>query len=68
MHKEEAIQGGRNRASHARLVKLNKSLEQPQRDLIESYFLGGMLKIEARQCQQISAGGCYKGTTQTVSL
>lgn len=46
--RKKQVQEGRNRASPARLVKLNKSLEQPQRDLIEKeFFLGGILKIEA---------------------
>ena len=45
--RKKQVQEGRNRASPARLVKLNKSLDQRQRDLIETYHLGGILKIEA---------------------
>lgn len=45
--RKKQVQEGRNRASPARLVKLNKTLEQPQRDLIKKYSLGGILKIEA---------------------
>ncbi|KAI4980192.1 hypothetical protein ZWY2020_020677 [Hordeum vulgare] len=44
---KKEVQEGRNRASPARLVKLNKSLDQYQRNLIETYFLRGILKIEA---------------------
>lgn len=45
--RKKQVQEGRNRASPARLVKLNKSLDQRQKDLIETYHLGGILKIEA---------------------
>ncbi|KAI4965854.1 hypothetical protein ZWY2020_047974 [Hordeum vulgare] len=46
--RKNQVQEGRNRASPARLVKLNKSLDRTQRDLIENeYFMGGILKIEA---------------------
>lgn len=45
--RKKPVQEGRNRASPARLVKLNKSLDQRQKDLIETYLLGGILKTEA---------------------
>uniref|UniRef100_A0A8I6Z2E2 Uncharacterized protein n=1 Tax=Hordeum vulgare subsp. vulgare TaxID=112509 RepID=A0A8I6Z2E2_HORVV len=46
--RKKQVQEGRNKASPARLVKLNKTLDQMQRDLIENeYFMGGILKIEA---------------------
>lgn len=40
-------QEGRNRASPARLFKLNAALTKDQRDLIAEYDLGGLLKIRA---------------------
>ncbi|KAE8774150.1 hypothetical protein D1007_53577 [Hordeum vulgare] len=45
--RRKQVQEGRNRASPARLVKLNKSLVREQKDMIESYSLEGLLKIEA---------------------
>ncbi|KAI4972496.1 hypothetical protein ZWY2020_003421 [Hordeum vulgare] len=45
--RKKQVQEGRNRASPARLVRLNKILDQTQRDLIENeYFMGGIVKIE----------------------
>ncbi|KAM0889536.1 hypothetical protein ACQ4PT_027637 [Festuca glaucescens] len=40
---------GRNRASPARLFKLNKILVQAQKDLIEEWGWGGMLKVVAKE-------------------
>ena len=40
-------QEGRNRASPARLVRINAALTKYQRDLIAEYDLGGLLKIGA---------------------
>lgn len=39
--RKNQVQEGRNRASPARLVKLNKSLEQEQKDLIEKEYFPG---------------------------
>lgn len=43
------LQIGRNRASPARLFKLNKLLSKEQRDLITEYGWGGMLKVKASE-------------------
>ncbi|KAM0863672.1 hypothetical protein ACQ4PT_044430 [Festuca glaucescens] len=40
---------GRNHASPARLFKLNKILVQAQKDLIEEWGWGGMLKVVAKE-------------------
>jgi hypothetical protein len=43
------LQLGRNRASPARLFKLNKLLVQAQKDLVEEWGWGGMLKVQSTE-------------------